>query len=129
MNTEILSRLNGPKKQQWQQLLRLSGLEADEAWEQTVLVWEEDRLVAAGSRQENLLKCLAVDPAHQGEGLLATVLTASRVRVKEVNGKDLPNGRSVITLRFEVKNVAELDAIRNKLLNIRDVVGSRRGQN
>ena len=60
---------------------------------------------------------------------VATVLTTARVRVKELSGKDLPGGRSAVTIRFEVKNVAELDAIRNKLLNIRDVVGSRRGQN
>ena len=60
---------------------------------------------------------------------VATVLTASRVRVKELSGKDLPGGRSSVVVRFEVKNVAELDAIRKKLLNIRDVVGSRRGQN
>ena len=66
------------------------------------------------------------------EGLLldvATVMSTNRVRVKELNGKDMPDGRSVFTVRFEVKNVAELDLIRNKLLNIRDVVGSRRGQN
>ena len=60
---------------------------------------------------------------------VATVMTTSRVRVKELNAKDLPNGRSAITVRFEVKNVAELETIRKKLLNIRDVVGSRRGQN
>ena len=60
---------------------------------------------------------------------LATVMTTSRVRVKELFGKDLPGGRSTFTVRFEVKNVAELDAIRTKLMNIRDVVGSRRGQN
>ena len=60
---------------------------------------------------------------------VAMVLTTARVRVKELNGKDLPGGRSAVTIRFEVKNVSELDAIRNKLLNIRDVVGSRRGQN
>ena len=60
---------------------------------------------------------------------LATTMTTARVRVKELYGKDLPNGRSVFTVRFEVKNVAELDIIRNKLLNIRDVIGSRRGQN
>jgi len=60
---------------------------------------------------------------------LATTMTTARVRVKELNGKDLPNGRSVFTVRFEVKNVAELDAIRNKIMNIRDVMGSRRGQN
>lgn len=60
---------------------------------------------------------------------LATTMTAARVRVKELNGKDLPGGKSVFTVRFEVKNVAELETIRAKLLNIRDVVGSRRGQN
>ena len=66
------------------------------------------------------------------DGLLldvATTMTTARVRVKELFGKDLPGGHSVFTVKFEVKNVEELDAIRNKLLNIRDVVGSRRGQN
>ena len=66
------------------------------------------------------------------DGLLldvATTMTTNRVRMKELNGKDLPGGKSVFTVRFEVKNVAELEAVRNKLLNIRDVIGSRRGQN
>ena len=66
------------------------------------------------------------------DGLLldvATVLTTSRVRMKELNGKDLPGGRSVFTVRFEVRNVAELEVIRNKLMNIRDVIGARRGHN
>ena len=60
---------------------------------------------------------------------VAMVLSAARVRVKEMSGKDLPGGRSAITIRFEVKDVAELESVRTKLLNIRDVVGSRRGQN
>ncbi len=66
------------------------------------------------------------------DGLLldvATVMTTARIRVKELAGKDLPGGRSTFTVRFEVKNVSELESIRKKLLNIRDVVGSRRGQN
>ena len=66
------------------------------------------------------------------DGLLldvAQTMTTAHIRVKELNGKDLPDGKSVFTVRFEVKNVAELDAIRNKLLNIRDVTGARRGQN
>jgi len=66
------------------------------------------------------------------DGLLldvAMVMTTARVRVKELFGKDLPGGKSIFTVKFEVKNAAELDNIRNKLLNIRDVVGSRRGQN
>ena len=66
------------------------------------------------------------------DGLLldiAMVMTTARIRVKEMAGKDLPDGHSVFTVRFEVKNVQELEDIRNKLLNIRDVLGSRRGQN
>ena len=72
------------------------------------------------------LDCLTRD------GLLldvAMVMTAARVRVKELSGKDMPGGHSVFTVRFEVKNVTELEDIRNKLLNVRDVLGSRRGKN
>ena len=66
------------------------------------------------------------------DGLLldvAQAMTTARTRVKELYGKDLPGGHSIFTVRFEVKNVAELEAVRTKLLSIRDVVGSRRGQN
>ena len=72
------------------------------------------------------LDCLTRD------GLLldvAMVMTTARIRVRELSGKDMPGGHSVFTVRFEVKNVAELEFVRNKLLNIRDVLGSRRGQN
>ena len=66
------------------------------------------------------------------DGLLldvATIMTSNRVRTKELNGKDLPGGKSVFTVRFEVKDVDELESIRNKLLAIPDVISSRRGQN
>ena len=66
------------------------------------------------------------------DGLLldvATIMTTNRVRTKELNGKDLPGGKSVFTVRFEVKDVDELESIRNKLLAIPDVISSRRGQN
>jgi len=72
------------------------------------------------------LECLTRD------GLLldvAQTMTTARVRVKELSGKDLPGGRSVFTIRFEVKNTQELDLIRRKLISIKDVTGSRRGQN
>jgi len=72
------------------------------------------------------LECITRD------GLLldvAQTMTTARVRVKELYGKDMPGGRSVFTVKFEVKDVAELDTIRNKLLNIPDVISSRRGQN
>ena len=72
------------------------------------------------------LECITRD------GLLldvAQTMTTARVRVKELYGKDMPGGRSVFTVKFEVKDVAELDTVRNKLLNIPDVISSRRGQN
>lgn len=78
MDIELLSPLRGTKVNIWRDFLAAAGLEADETADQTVLVWDGDVLVATGSRQGDLLKCIAVDPARQGEGLLATVLTALR---------------------------------------------------
>ena len=72
------------------------------------------------------LECITRD------GLLldvAQTMTTARVRVKELTGKDLPGGRSMFTIRFEVKNTQELEFIRKKLIAIKDVTGSRRGQN
>lgn len=78
MHIESVSHLDEVKKQIWQDFLICAGLQPDENWEQTVLLWENEQLIATGSRQENLLKCIAVDQAHQGEGLLATVITSLR---------------------------------------------------
>ncbi|MBR4989630.1 MAG: bifunctional (p)ppGpp synthetase/guanosine-3',5'-bis(diphosphate) 3'-pyrophosphohydrolase [Oscillospiraceae bacterium] len=72
------------------------------------------------------LECLTRD------GLLldvAQTMTTARVRVKELTGKDLPGGRSMFTIRFEVRNTQELESIRKKLIGIKDITGSRRGQN
>ena len=66
------------------------------------------------------------------DGLLldvATAMTSAKVRVKELPGRDLPGGHSMFTVSFEVKDVAELNAVQTKLLNIRDVLDARRGQN
>ena len=78
MDIEILTALRGRKQNAWEQLLQKTGLVPEEMPEQTVLLWEGDDLAATGSRQGNILKYLAVDPNHQGEGLLATLITALR---------------------------------------------------
>ena len=78
MDIEILTTLQGRKLKAWEQLLQKTDLVPEEIPEQIVLLWEDDDLAATGSRQGNILKYLAVDPAHQGEGLLATLLTALR---------------------------------------------------
>ena len=78
MDIELHYGLRGKKKQLWKDFLARAGLEADENIDSTVLIWEEDTLAATGSRKGNLLKCIAVDDAFQGQGLTATVLTQLR---------------------------------------------------
>ena len=78
MNVELLTVLRGKNLQNWEQLLRASGLEPEEPPQQTVLLWDENTLAATGSRQGNLLKYLATAPGYQGQGLLATILTTLR---------------------------------------------------
>ena len=78
MEIQLYSQLQGAVRARWAALLAQEGLSADEDIEQTVLVYDADSLIATGSRQGNLLKCIAVDKSRQGEDLTATVLTALR---------------------------------------------------
>lgn len=78
MEIELHRPLRGSKVNIWRDFLSKAGLTADFDAEQTVLIWDAEQLVATGSRTGNLLKYIAVDPARQGEGLLAKVLTALR---------------------------------------------------
>ena len=78
MDVELVSRLSGTDLEQWQALLRRAGLEPDKGSDSTVLIRDGGELIAAASRRENLLKCIAVDDSRQGEGLTATLLTALR---------------------------------------------------
>jgi len=78
MDMELTGPLTGTKEKKWIDLLARCGLEPDPGVERTALLWEGDALVAAGSRQGAVLKCIAVSPDHQGEGLTATVLTQLR---------------------------------------------------
>lgn len=78
MDIELTSRPAGKKYDAWAAFLRRAGLTPDEGVEATALIWEDGDLIGAGSRQDNVLKCIAVDPMHQGEGLTATLLTQLR---------------------------------------------------
>lgn len=78
MDIEIGLIPQGRKQNIWIDFLARAGLEADQNVERTVLIWDEGELIATGSRQGNLLKCIAVDEFRQGEGLTATILTQLR---------------------------------------------------
>lgn len=57
------------------ELLKREELGLDPHLDYTAGIYEGDRLTATGSFYRNTLRCLAVDDAHQGEGLMATVVT------------------------------------------------------
>ncbi len=89
MYQELTTQLTGHKLHTYLQLLARTGLHYEGSAEQTVLLWEGDTLVATGSRQDNVLKYLAVDPAYQGMDLIAKVLTALRDDALQVGHKHL----------------------------------------
>ena len=60
---------------------------------------------------------------------IATALTASRVKITEISGRDMPAGKARTIATFEVKNVQELESIRSRIRNIAGVTDVRRGQN
>lgn len=78
MDIELVNMTHGSKRNAWCALLEKSELSPDTQLDTTVLVWENDTLIATGSRWGNILKCIAVDDAHRGEDLTATVLTQLR---------------------------------------------------
>ena len=78
MDVEIFSGLQGKTREKWAEFLNKAELDADAGVEKTVLIRDGGEIIAAGSRQNNVLKCIAVDETRQGEGLTATLLTALR---------------------------------------------------
>jgi len=89
MEMEVISPLRGEKETLWRDFLSLAGLHADGTAEQTVLLWDDDCLIATASRQGNLLKYIAVAEERQGEGLLAKVLTPLRQEAIRVGYRHL----------------------------------------
>ena len=78
MDVELTGHLQGKKYEQWKTFLSNAGLSPDGQMDRTVLIWDAGELIATGSRQGNLLKCIAVADTRQGEGLTATLLTQLR---------------------------------------------------
>ena len=84
------SPLRGRALEELQGFLAGAGLRYAPGIEYTALVRDqEERIIAAASLEGNVIKCVAVDPAHQGEGLTATVLTALRRQAMELGRRRL----------------------------------------
>lgn len=78
MDIEFAPKLQGVKREKWVDFLQKAGLVPGEQVQTTVLIWENEELIATGSRQDNVLKYIAVDPGHRGQDLTATILTSLR---------------------------------------------------
>lgn len=75
MEYEYGSPFTGFALQELKRFLRSAGLDYDENIEFTVNLLQDDEIIATGSLDRNVLKCIAVSPAHQGENLTATLLS------------------------------------------------------
>lgn len=79
MSEYTISRIDYKNKREIKQLdtlLEKEGIERDKNLEYTAGLFDEDyNLAATGSCFFNTLRCLAVDSAHQGEGLLNQVIS------------------------------------------------------
>ena len=78
MEMEFGHPFTGYARRELEAFLKKMELDYDEGVEFSVTLWESDELIATGSLDGNVLKCIAVDPAHQGEGLTATVVSELR---------------------------------------------------
>ena len=78
MNFEITSNLSSFAYEGWKRLIESSGLVAEENCQRTLLVYDEENIVATGSRDGCVLKYIAVADSHRGEDLTARILTELR---------------------------------------------------
>ncbi|MDO4555858.1 MAG: [citrate (pro-3S)-lyase] ligase [Lachnospiraceae bacterium] len=70
------SPLKGNELSKLKEFLKQMNLEYDEGIEYSVCMLDDNyQIIATGSVEENVLKCIAVDPSHQGEGLSGSILT------------------------------------------------------
>lgn len=67
----------GRKRIQLEDFLKKNDLTYDKKIQYSVMLKTGDgKLAGCGSRHENILKCIAIDPAFQGEGCLQRIMTA-----------------------------------------------------
>ena len=68
--------LKGRELENLKQFLKKMDLEYDPGIEYSVCLLDEDyEIIGTGSVDGNVIKCVAIDPDHQGEGLSATVIS------------------------------------------------------
>lgn len=75
MYTETGAPFKGKKLEQLKAFLSKAGLDYEEGVHFSVCLYEEGEILAAGSLDDNVFKCIAVREDRQGEDLAAKILT------------------------------------------------------
>ena len=75
--------LHGAALRQLDAFLEANGLRLDRLITRYLGVFEGEKLVAGGGYAGRVLRCIAVDPAHRGEGLLGALLARLRAELAE----------------------------------------------
>lgn len=90
--------LKGNDLERLKEFLKRNGLDYDGGVEYSVCLLDEDyRILATGSAEENVLKCIAVDPKARGLGLSGTILS-------DLIQYEFENGRSHILIYTKPDN-------------------------
>lgn len=78
MHLEVGRPMKGRMLECLRAFLRANGLDYDEGVQFTAVLMEDDQIAATASLDGGTIKCVAVSPMHQGEGLTAPLMTAIR---------------------------------------------------
>ena len=92
--------LKGYDLERLKEFLKSMDLDYDMGIEYSICLEDEDyRIIAAGSVEENELKCIAISPDHQGEGLSGTIIS-------HLTQYEFEKGRSHLLMYTKPKNQA-----------------------
>lgn len=124
------SPFKGKEKERVRKFLGRFHLDYEEEIEFTVNVLEQGEIVATGSRQRNVFKCIAVSPELRGQNLSAIILTELQKEAVAQNIDHLfifttpENERIFLSLGFyNVAKTAEALLMENRKNGIRDYIG------
>lgn len=99
------SPFRGNALKELKEFLQSLGLRYDDAIEYTVAIRDgNDRIAACASLHGNVIKCVAVDPSLQGEGVTATLMTA-------IKREALGRGQRHLFLYTKPENAAQFGGI------------------
>lgn len=99
------SPFRGNALRELKEFLQRMELTYDEGIEYTVAIRDgQDRIIACASLQGNVIKCIAVDPSLQGEGVTATLMTT-------LKREALERGHRHLFLYTKPENAAQFGAL------------------